>query len=94
MPQSRITAHRKRPSEATSQHILQNGGEWPWEAKRLSVKDLLSFRFRYAAVPSKGGVERRPATILARAVVRTNCIGQHCEQREDEDLMANEDLMA
>ena len=73
--------------------MLQNGGEWPSEAKRLSVKDLLPIRFRYAAVPSKGGVERRPATILAHAVVRAICIGQHCEQRADEDLMATEDPM-
>ena len=90
MPQSRITAHGKPPSEATS---LQNGGELPLKAKLLSVQDLLPFHFRYAAVPSKGGVERRPATILAHAVVRAICIGQHCEQQADEDLMATEDPM-
>ena len=32
-----------------------NDGKRPWEAKKLSVKGLLPFRFRYAAVPSKGG---------------------------------------
>ena len=94
MPHSRISALGKQPSEATYSNMLQNGGEWPSEAKYLSVTDLLPFRFRYAAVPSKGGVERRPATILAHAVVRAICIVQHCEQRADEDLMANEDLMA
>jgi hypothetical protein len=32
--------------------MLQNGSERPWEAKRLSVKGLLPFRFRYATVHS------------------------------------------
>ena len=44
----------KRPWEATSSNSLQNGGEWPSEATLPSVKDLLPFRFRYAAVQNNG----------------------------------------
>jgi hypothetical protein len=31
-----------------------NDGKRPWEAKKLSVKGLLPFRFRYAAVQNNG----------------------------------------
>jgi hypothetical protein len=62
MPQSRITAHGKRPSEATSSNSLQNGGEWPSEATLPSVKDLLPFRFRYAAVQNNHGKRPSEAT--------------------------------
>jgi hypothetical protein len=34
--------------------MLQNGSERPWEAKWLSVKGLLPFRFRYATVQNNG----------------------------------------